>query len=380
MPYTIQQIINIAKVSQYLAANAYEKGGLFGDGRDRLQSRKIYTVRKSVEWLNTYEPDIAAVNATAYITIDDIGNDGDEIYVGVNDPVYEVIELGTYQKQSSDSSPTILAASIASELSNNIYGYTASSETNVITITARPGLGEQMDLGDRLIVTITPSTDIIPMTGLWGWYRADAGVTGTSSVSEWADQSGSGNSLIQGTANRQPALYADVLNGYPVVGLKNVVGTQARMTTLSNFPLTSGATVIMVASQNNTGGNADVNGTFLEYAQDSIVFRDFSSNGVYLTINSDSGAYLSPLTNGTFYTIGLTTDTTDITPYLNGVAGTPSGTSLSVTQQALYIFQNHLNANTGNKQFAEIIIYTRVLDNTELTSVFDYLRIKYNHY
>lgn len=43
--------INIAKVSQFLASNDIAKAGLFGGGQDLQLPRKIYCIRKSVEWL-----------------------------------------------------------------------------------------------------------------------------------------------------------------------------------------------------------------------------------------------------------------------------------------------------------------------------------------
>lgn len=51
MPYTIQQKINIARVSQYLCGNDVEKRGLFGGGQDLNLERKIYCVRKSIEFM-----------------------------------------------------------------------------------------------------------------------------------------------------------------------------------------------------------------------------------------------------------------------------------------------------------------------------------------
>lgn len=51
MPYTIQQKINIGKVSQYLCGNAVRKGGLNGGGIDITLERKIYMVRKSIEYI-----------------------------------------------------------------------------------------------------------------------------------------------------------------------------------------------------------------------------------------------------------------------------------------------------------------------------------------
>lgn len=377
---TIQETINIGRGTIPLMAVNQLKGSLFGERLVKKSSPLLVAiVTDALRWKYESNPNVSEVRATGTITVIDIGNNGDEIEVFVDDPVLGLISLGSYVKQSSDSTTTILAASIASAI-DGTYDYGATSSGAVITIEARPGTGADMNTGNRLSVEITPNTSPIPLTGLWGWWKSDAGVTGTTSVSGWSDQSGSGNDLSQGTTNRQPALYEDILNGYPVVGLKAASGSQARMITGSVFPFVDGATVIMVASQNNTGGNADFDGTFCEYTQGSVVFRDSSSDNVYLTINSDSGAYLSSLTNGTFYTIALTTDGVDITPYLNGVAGSGSSSELTVTQQPFYIFQNHLNANTGNKRFAEIIVYTRVLSGSELTQVFSYLQSKYQHY
>ena len=49
-------------------------------------------------------------------------------------------------------------------------------------------------------------------TNLSAWYKADAGVTGTTNVSLWADQSGNGNNAIQNTTANQPALVTGDIN------------------------------------------------------------------------------------------------------------------------------------------------------------------------
>lgn len=46
---TIQQIINIAKISQYLVVCAIERGGLFGKGIPQQLPLLLYQVRKNVE-------------------------------------------------------------------------------------------------------------------------------------------------------------------------------------------------------------------------------------------------------------------------------------------------------------------------------------------
>lgn len=163
MTYTVDEIINIAKVSQYLCSNDIDKKGLYGGGTDLKLPRKIYSVRKNVEWLYNLTPNLTEVKAIGYINITDVGNDGDSIEVSINDPVLGLVSLGSYTKQSSDTDITILAASISASLASNTYGYTVSSSTSQISIQARTGLGSEINGGSNIVVTITPVTLTIGM-------------------------------------------------------------------------------------------------------------------------------------------------------------------------------------------------------------------------
>lgn len=156
-------------------------------------------------------------------------------------------------------------------------------------------------------------------------------------------------------------------------------GAQGRMKTDSNLPLSNGVTIFMVAAQNVSGLSPDGQGVFLEYALDSEIKRDGSTTDVLSTLNSDSVGSES-ITDGVFYTMVVKTDGTDSTLYINGVS-VGSGTAFSApTEQPLYIFQNHLNANTGNKMIATIICYTKLVDDTERGQLETYLQETYNHY
>jgi len=55
---TPADIIKIAKISQYLSQNDIENKGLYGGGTDLLLPQKIYNIRKSVEWANSYNQPI----------------------------------------------------------------------------------------------------------------------------------------------------------------------------------------------------------------------------------------------------------------------------------------------------------------------------------
>jgi hypothetical protein len=58
-----------------------------------------------------------------------------------------------------------------------------------------------------------------PLTDIVWWFEADVGVTdaGSGKVSAWADQSGNGYDLSQGTAGNRPTIVTGVVNGQPVI-------------------------------------------------------------------------------------------------------------------------------------------------------------------
>jgi len=154
--YSILDIIKIAKVSQFLAENDIDKRGLFGGGVDLQLPRKLYNIRKSVEWMYGQEPPTAEVRAKGYIAIDSIGRTdvGALITVYVDDPDLGLIVLGTYTVQPSDTSTTNLAINLAAALALNTYGYIVTRINDVITIEARAGLGAEINGNNRLQVIV----------------------------------------------------------------------------------------------------------------------------------------------------------------------------------------------------------------------------------
>lgn len=149
------QIIDVAKISEYLAVSDIKQKGLYGGGQDLKLPRKLYNIRKSVEWQYDKNPPIDAVNAIGVITINATGNNGNNITVKVLDPVFGLITLGSYSKVSGDTDTTILATHIAAALNINIYGYAVSGLINAVNITARNGLGASINGGTNLQVSAT---------------------------------------------------------------------------------------------------------------------------------------------------------------------------------------------------------------------------------
>lgn len=65
MPFSVIQIINIAKISQYLAAADAAKGSLFGERKIPETAKILYMERKAVEWLYNLDPTNSSLTGTA---------------------------------------------------------------------------------------------------------------------------------------------------------------------------------------------------------------------------------------------------------------------------------------------------------------------------
>ena len=104
--------------------------------------------------------------AQAVYTLTAIGATGDNIDLVVTEPEGVEVDLVTtpgalvagYLQKSTDTTITLLAASIAKAINalTYIHGYTATSAVGAVTINARPGLGIFLNTGTPLVVTITP--------------------------------------------------------------------------------------------------------------------------------------------------------------------------------------------------------------------------------
>jgi len=373
---TTSVTIEIGDASIYLAANDNGKGNLFGNRLANPTSAVLIAiVTDALRWQLDTNPPITAVNATGTITVTAIGTDGDSIEVFVNDPILGLISLGVYVKLSSDTTVTILAASITTELNLNAYGYTATSALGVITITARPGLGATINGGLNLSVTITPA--VVPVTGLYGWWISTEGVTDPTSISSWADQSGNGNDLVQATSNRQPRIITG-FNSFDALALKAGTNMQARLKTANVIGAITGFTSFIVASQTSNANGADSDGTFIGFS-DTYLQRTSTNNSVSAILGG-SAITVSGLSDGTVYTIRTVSDGVDSSITVDNSIQSTMSNSPAFGNTEFYVFQNQSSSNSGNKNIYEILLYTRVLTAPEITQVEEYLQNKYNHY
>jgi hypothetical protein len=143
--YTIPEIIEIAKISQYLSQNDIDNKGLYGGGIDLLLPEKIYCVRKNIEWMQGENPSRPETRAQATITIDSLGVDGDGLIVYVNDPYYGLITLGYATQTNLVNTPSLIAEELGAIIGTNLLGYEVTVLNNVVTIIARRGAGSAIN-------------------------------------------------------------------------------------------------------------------------------------------------------------------------------------------------------------------------------------------
>jgi phage tail sheath gpL-like len=142
---TVDEIIELGKISIPLASEYQAKGSLFGPRKATAAPQTIALVTDAVQWQWEAFPDTVLAGAKATVTIEDIGATGNSIDIAVEDPLYGFILLGGAVKNQDMISPEDLAQAIVTSINQNEYGYTATSQGGVVTITARPDTGTQLN-------------------------------------------------------------------------------------------------------------------------------------------------------------------------------------------------------------------------------------------
>jgi hypothetical protein len=133
---SIPDIIDLGDISTPLALNYQADGSLFGPRKTYTAATTIALVTDALRWQWEGFPDITEVRATATISIDELGDEGQILTVEINDPIKGYITLGSYTITSADTTLDITAANIANALNSNVYGYYFSYASNVITAEA----------------------------------------------------------------------------------------------------------------------------------------------------------------------------------------------------------------------------------------------------
>lgn len=242
----------------------------------------------------------------------------------------------------------------------------------------------------RIRVVPLRSRSFVPtdIAGCQMWVRSDLGLTfNGSAVTAWADQSGNGRDLSQGTAANQPGYTAASINNLPSI---NFDGSNDVLFTSSAFSLGTYTVLLVTTGQDGT------NGWFWTREPASHVVSDT----LYGTTGSTMYSTRAGNTSGWDLTTswgqwGATTAKLLVTQMdgthaghftrLNGVTQTPSSGAgvdpgtLSTTD--MFTLGARSDAVLPSKiKVAEVIVYDHALDAADLARVEQYLRRRYALY
>jgi hypothetical protein len=217
------------------------------------------------------------------------------------------------------------------------------------------------------------------------WLRADLGVTlTTGKVSTWADQSGQGNDVTQGTAGNRPTVTANSQNGQP-----GITFAAASNTFLARNPLTSAPArepfsiyaVSKLAVANQQGGIIDVTtaggntntGDLLIQNSTNRDYRYASALDLQYAFSSTAAA----MNVATVKVTGVNQEEKELfeKTVSKGTQATATATGTALTQVRVGRLFNEVFPWDGD--ILEIACYTKQLSATEIGQLATYATARY---
>ncbi len=208
------------------------------------------------------------------------------------------------------------------------------------------------------------------------WITADTGVTGTTSVSTWADQSSNNRSIIQGTSPNQPALSSTAINFNPAITFD---GSDYFNTSLSiNHDSMPDASILAVYRPHidNAGSVwGEDDGGWDRFLLDHSALNNMVSDGsggnnninnlfVANQTNLSAVLYDNTVSNGSSVFVNGTSEVT----FTANHTGTSPNLQIGALGGSNYNFDGDI---------AELIVYNKLLSTIERQRIESYLAIKY---
>ena len=256
------------------------------------------------------------------------------------------------------------------------YGYSDTVAVGDI-ISQSIAAMDTVDATEQVSVVESLGPADITTNGLVLYLEADIGVVanGSNVVSEWDDQSGSGNDL---TASGDPTLVSDVLNGHPVIDFDGVGDVLSRTSGVADLPTGSGdRTVYLVANYRGTGyggfafGTQSTNQTFGLVVDPS---GDLMIQGWGAGHDFDSGV---PGTGEGWLVQSAILSSDELTHY-SGCMQIDARTHTYNTALSKIMLGAEIDGDPNiDMQVAAVIVYDRALTTVEQQQVLNYLTAKY---
>lgn len=191
-------------------------------------------------------------------------------------------------------------------------------------------------------------------------------------ITNWDDSSAADNDLTDSFSSNRPVKKTDILNGHPVCRYVN-----GNILTLET-PL-SVASLTYFAVMKATVGGTDR--TLISGPAGSLQIRINSSNKIQVLKRATAGIGESTtaLSTGTFFTIAVTYNGTNVAFYVNEVADGTASSAQTFTDTLRW--QGNTTAGEGfTGDIARELFYSSVLSAPDLATVFAILKAEWAHY
>jgi PKD repeat protein len=243
-------------------------------------------------------------------------------------------------------------------------------------------LGSVSDYDQESAVLSYP-VGLVARSGLKLWLKADAGITTEGGlVSSWADQSGAGNTVVQGTSTYRPSLAENTLNGHPSVrfsgGNQSLQSTSLVLTggtafsTFAVFRFNSiPASTYQYTWFNGTDDASKGYGVYMSTLPKLRAAWGGSNGAVYNSTNSVVDQW---------YRLSSCFDGTNNRLWTNGAPmGTVAKTGSSLSGVGFCVGNLASGSTKGLRgDMSEILVYDRALSDSERAGIDAYLLVRWS--
>jgi hypothetical protein len=259
--------------------------------------------------------------------------------------------------------------------------FTVSSPT---TVKAMATVGNTSSAITTSLIQIDATTTNISRDGLTLWLRSDTGVsTSGSSVTNWTDVSGTGNSASQSTPSKQPTLISNAINSLPAVNFASA-SSQALQLPSGQADFTAGASIFIVTKPTSVTAGA----RFIDFGNaagsNNVQFYQPSNTAADLRIYNgatpNSVSSSNAVTLNQFQLLEAIHDGAGFAAiYTAGVQGAGGAINniTNVTRTGNFIGQSFSGSPFLNGQIAEVLIYKRKLSLQERIAIEKYASSRY---
>lgn len=202
---------------------------------------------------------------------------------------------------------------------------------------------------------------------LWGWWRADLGITNDSGVKTWLDQSINGYNLTQSSATNRPTYVTSATaNGKPCV---RCVQASTQYMKTSALTLNQPLEITMSVNWTATGSAA-----YLYSGVGAIVCTYENGPNTAMFAGADVNVVAKTESQGSWKQLGFYYGGSTCAHYVNTVQkGTPADPGAN-NPGGFAIGSGSTGSLPATADFAEIVIVSRELTSGERTTLYNYMK------